>query len=359
MCGSDAYASGGKLVDKDESKTRRPDMRQWKVIRQQYRRIALILSAVALCCLAGWKVAEVRQIRVYVPGGVFLMGDQSGVGFSDERPAHWVRVSPFHILANEVSAEQYARFLNVIGAHPTGREVRVNGRKYAELKRSGVKYESGRFMPSGRADLPVLITWYGAEAYCRWQGGRLPSEAQWEYAARAGTVTEYPWGEPFDDAMANGRDTIDEYKEVTFFKKRWVESDGSVGVCMAGNDVPKKTTVPRGELQPVGRYPANKWGLYDMIGNAAEWCQDWYSDDYYCRCGGDRRDTAVLDPSGPSYGHLRMMGPGEWKVVRGGWYRSDRLGLRCASRTFGAAEQYEAGFRCVFPVAKQDQGKKK
>ena len=76
-------------------------MRQWKVIRQQYRRIALILSAVALCCLAGWKVAEVRQIRMYVPGGVFLMGDHSGVGFSDERPAHWVRVSPFHILANE------------------------------------------------------------------------------------------------------------------------------------------------------------------------------------------------------------------------------------------------------------------
>ncbi|HYO89783.1 MAG TPA: formylglycine-generating enzyme family protein [Candidatus Limnocylindrales bacterium] len=148
----------------------------------------------------------------------------------------------------------------------------------------------------------VCVTWYEAEAYVRWRGGALPTEAQWEFAARGPDSLIYPWGNDWNPELANV-----------------VDSDG---------------------LTPVGSYPEGaSWvGALDMAGNAMEWVQDWLSSGYDAE--------AVTDPAGASRGQM--------KVEKGGWWGSNPLVARSAYRHFEDPPTYQdhhIGFRIVVPAA--------
>lgn len=205
-----------------------------------------------------------------IPGGSFQMGSPEGVGHGDERPGHRVKVSPFRLGIYPVTVGEYSRL--------TGK--------------------------SGRAgDLPATsVDWYSAYAYAAWLGGRLPTEAEWEYAARGGTLYEY--------ADREGRKT-------TLEKVGW----------FSGN--------AKKQVQPVGGLEPNPWGLYDMIGNVWEWVADWY---------GPYPAAPQSDPWGPP--------SGEGRVVRGGSAWFDAGVSRAAYRYHGLPGfvfEYR-GFRVALPA---------
>jgi len=330
------------------------------------RAICVLFWGFLLVAIGGWVCASsagsaaIFVARVVIPAGKYMMGDQSGeawAGTEDERPAHPVSVSSFELGAYEVTVAQFAEFLNEIsaGAPTASGAVIVAGLPYAELKKSSLAFRGGRYLPAGDGNIPVIVTWYGADAFCKFVGGRLPTEAEWEYACRAGTTTAYPWGERFDETRANGRDTIDEYG-----MQRWVwktqTADGRERRVEVATTYRKPSSVQRGALKPVGSYPANRWGLYDMIGNAAEWCQDWYSRDYYSWCVRGSGGSPVADPVGPAKAAASLQGTGRpSRVVRGGMYHFDRRGLRSSSRGWGAPDECAAGFRVAFPGAKRTE----
>jgi formylglycine-generating enzyme required for sulfatase activity/tRNA A-37 threonylcarbamoyl transferase component Bud32 len=227
---------------------------------------------------------------VWIPPGSFQMGAVPGDSKADrdEKPRHPVTISKgFWLCRTEVTVGAYEKFCAATGrAMPPPPHFNPNW-----------QYK----------DHPIVeVNWDDAVAYCRWAGGRLPTEAEWEYAARAGTETVYWWGNSYRQGMANCN-----------------EKEGRVpgGVSLF------KTT-------PVGHYPANAWGLYDMLGNVQEWCADWYEKKYYA-------SSPATDPKGPE-GVFS-------KVLRGGsWYDSPR-GLRVSNRgeMFSSFRDYYTGFRCV------------
>jgi formylglycine-generating enzyme required for sulfatase activity len=150
------------------------------------------------------------------------------------------------------------------------------------------------------------VTWYEAEAYARWRDGRLPTEAEWEYAARGPESLVYPWGNTFDENKANV-----------------ILSPG---------------------LTPVGSYPDGvSWvGAHDMAGNAMEWVQDWLDVDYY-------KLNEQYDPQGPETGTV--------KIEKGGWWGSNAFVARSAYRHFEDPPLYQdhhIGFRIVTPTELQD-----
>lgn len=196
---------------------------------------------------------------VLIPAGEFLMG--SGVGYPPEQPEHRVCVSAFYLGASLVTNEQYMRFI-----HETGhRTPCLDDRR---VQRENWDSET-RLYPAGRASHPVLlVSWRDAQAYCQWAGGRLPTEAEWERAARGGVEGQlYPWGDLIHPGLAN-------------------------------YDNQNGTT-------PVGAYPPNAYGLYDMAGNAWEWVADWYDPHYYARSPRD-------NPLGPESGATKVLRGGAW-----------------------------------------------
>jgi formylglycine-generating enzyme required for sulfatase activity len=206
---------------------------------------------------------------VEIPAGSFRMGDLSGRGLSDERPVREVIFArPFALGVYAVTFDEYDCF-----AKATGRDL---------PKDRGW----------GRGRRPVIyVSWDDAVAYCQWlsaQTGqiyRLPSEAEWEYACRAGTTTEYWWGDSIGRNYAN--------------------CDG------CGSQWDNKKTAP------VGSFAPNPWGLYDMHGNVFEWCADCWNDSY--------RDA-------PSDGSAWTSGDCEGRVMRGGSWLNDVRYVRAAIR---------------------------
>src|SRR5580658_7598746 len=228
---------------------------------------------------------------VWIEPGEFWMGATPGDNEAreNEKPRHRVRItSGFRLGETPVTVAEYRRF---IGERP--------------------QFEmppAPDFNPNwSKQDHPVVrVTWDEAQAYCQWAGGRLPTEAEWEYAARGGKDgLKYPWGNDIAPENAN------------YSGSKW-----------------KGTS-------PVGSYPANAWGLYDMAGNVWEWVADWYDQDYY---GTLPSDKAVDNPRGPQQGPLR--------VLRGGSFFGGTRGLRASnrSRVVPGVRSVNVGFRCVREV---------
>ena len=196
---------------------------------------------------------------VHVPAGAFRMGND--VGPPPERPAHTVTLDGFFIAQHPVTNAQYRRFVAATGH----RVPFLDDARAARENWDGQR----RRPPDGRGAHPVvLVSWHDARAYCRWAGGRLPTEAEWEKAARGGLVGKnYPWGDEI------GRDS-------------------------ANYDNPAGTT-------PVGRYPPNGYGLSDMAGNVWEWAADWYALEYYAT-------SPDRNPHGPQTGRVKVLRGGAW-----------------------------------------------
>ncbi|NUO79086.1 SUMF1/EgtB/PvdO family nonheme iron enzyme, partial [candidate division KSB1 bacterium] len=212
-----------------------------------------------------------------IPGGTFRMGDLFGDGYDDERPVHQVTLSAFKLSKHEITNEQYCAFLND--------DPERNLQGLFEADGSRIVEQDGRYVPEGGFEKhPVAnVTWYGANAFCEWLGGRLPTEAQWEYAARAaGDSIRYPWGNEEPDTTKANFDPSGNYT---------------------------------GATKRVGTYLANELGLYDMAGNVWEWCNDWY---------GDYPVESQTDPNGPADGFSR--------VVRGGAFHYLAGIVRCSFR---------------------------
>jgi sulfatase modifying factor 1 len=282
-----------------------------------------------------------------IPAGTFLMGapDSDPDAEDHEKPQHQVRVTkPFYLGVHEVTLGQFRKFVQATG-HQTGAETDGKGSSGYSATKRGFEYGKQGYTWKNVGwkqddDHPVLnVTSDDALAFCRWLSEkekntyRLPTEAEWEYACRAGTTTRFWSGDALDDTekAANVMDQS--------LLERWEAAarDLRLGKPHKYN-VPMKWNDGYPFTAPVGQFKANPFGLYDMHGNAAEWCADWYDKDYYGA-------SPAADPAGPSQTKTR--------VVRGGAFLSNpktqRASMRVAS--FPDYHNYVIGFRVVRPAA--------
>jgi iron(II)-dependent oxidoreductase len=217
-------------------------------------------------------------IVVRIPGGKFQMGSPEGDGEPPERPQHAVRVDGFLMDKTEVTWGQFKRFLAASGR--TSPKSPVWGTPEA--------------LPASS------IAWEEARAFCVWAGGRLPTEAEWERAARGDDARQYPWGDTFDPWRCNTRD--------------------------GGPHAPT----------PAAEYPdcVSPYGVVDLAGSVSEWCSDWYEEAYYAR-------SPAENPTGPETGNRRASRGGAWMSASQSTRVVSRLGIDPAWR--GPMQ----GFRCA------------
>ena len=258
------------------------------------------------------EVAQPPEGMVLIPAGTFQMG--STTGDVDEVPVHTVELDVFYIDQHEVTNAEYQAFVAATG-HSAPRGIGYTA-VYELLKND---YEPWNDPGFNHPDQPVTtVTWFDATAYCEWVGKRLPTEAEWEKAARGGLEgARYPWGntEP-DNTSANFADSQTEFE--------WRSPDVNDGFLFTA---------------PVGTFPPNGYGLFDMAGNVWEWCADWYSPTYYSDVQG--AESPPRNPTGPD--------TGERRVLRGGtWYRAVHT-IRNAERVsdFPSNSLNVVGFRCA------------
>jgi len=226
---------------------------------------------------------------ITIPAGEFLMGTPEGQGRADEWPQRSVYLDAFEIDQVEVTNKRYMQFVKA-----TGHRTPPNPYGTGPLRSlTGIEY------------LPVVqTTWYDAKAYCAWAKKRLPTEAEWEKAARGTDGRLYPWGnDPPTAKLAN-------------FEREWEE---------------EKTLHPVGSL-PGGDSP---YGVKDMAGNAREWVADWYDAEYY-------QQAPDRNPPGPEK-------KGVVRSIRGGSWHSPQSDLTTAARGRGgfALQTHGTGFRCA------------
>jgi formylglycine-generating enzyme required for sulfatase activity len=264
-----------------------------------------ILIALTLLCACEKEPAEIPEEpqapksmeelidgMALIPAGEFMMGTPQGKGRADESPQHRVSLDSFYMDKCEVTVGQYKEFLRATG--------HSSPPKWAlDYPISDNHPWTPRYAITDNHPI-VGVSWEDANAYARWAGKRLPTEAEWEYACRAGSTGEYTSGD-YEDALS----------EHAWY---WFNS----------HEKP----------HPVGQKKPNAWGLYDMHGNGSEYCSDRYSSGYY-------RRSPTNNPKGPIFGSTR--------VVRGGaWYDSATY-VRSAARGSVSPEGWDqyGGFRCV------------
>lgn len=234
------------------------------------------------------KILPPPEGMVLIPGGYFVMGSDS----TGENPKHRVWIDTFYMDKYEVTNRQYLEFVKATG-HP----------RPAFIKDSSLN----------NPNQPVVgVSYFDVLCYAKWAGKRLPTEAEWEYAARGGLVDkDFPWG----DEMP--------FKKCNFAPGGNLEADGY-----------KYTS-------PVGRFPPNNFGLYDMAGNVWEWCADFYDSLYY-------RTSPDKNPTGPDSGYTRVLRGGSWLSINPKHLRcSARMGLK----PFVQDRYY--GFRCARDVKRE------
>ncbi|MCD4784043.1 MAG: SUMF1/EgtB/PvdO family nonheme iron enzyme [Candidatus Eremiobacteraeota bacterium] len=238
-------------------------------------------------------------IMILIPGGKFTMG-ASPLDHDarwEEKPAHKVYLTPYYIYKYEVTFKQFAEFVKETGYKAEGEWKKYYNEK---TKNSPVVY----------------ITWNDARGYCKWAGAKLPTEAQWEFAARGKDGRIYPWGNKWDKNICNNY----ELEDKSLKKKRYIIYD-NMGIT------------------PAGTFPGDKslFGVMDMGGNVIEWCRDWFDQHYYSK-------SPQINPGGPPTGSQRSM--------RGGGWGQPRQVCRSTYRDRERPPDVDGdfGFRCVVEV---------
>jgi len=256
-----------------------------------------------------------KDDMVLIPAGEFQMGSNES---DDEKPIHTVYLDAFYIDKYEVTNAQYRKFVKAGHKEPEGYGY-VNGTWQTGFK----PWSDSNF--KGDNQPVVCVSWEDAKAYADWIGKRLPTEAEWEKAARGGvTGKKYVWGDEFPPSKNAGNFADISAKKVFI---NWSIIDGY-------DDGYTYTA-------PVGSFKPNGYGLYDMAGNVWEWCSDWYDSNYYAT-------SPKLNPAGSASGSYRVLRGGSWLFFRNGSL------LRVSNRDYGAPTllYYKLGFRCAgLPVA--------
>ena len=306
-----------------------------------------------------------------VPGGTFAMGCNRAEGRPDEQPGHQVKVDAFYMDETPVTNAQFRAFVEATGyittaevapdlkeimaqlppgTPPPPEDVLVpaslvfvkssgpvplnNAARWWDW-RAGASWKHPEGPGSsieGKDDHPVVhVSWYDAQAYAEWAGKRLPTEAEWEFATRAGKDEElYIWG--MDD-------TSEEAPPCNIWQGKFpyqsAKKDGSYGTTS------------------VKKYPANAYGLYDLVGNVWEWCNDWYRHDYYGKLA---MDGVSSNPQGPESSYDPREPTVPKRVQRGGSFlchKSYCQGYRISARMKTSPDTglCHSGFRCVRSVA--------
>ena len=243
---------------------------------------------------------------LYVPAGDFLMGSLKGEGLSDEHPQHTVYLDAYWIDQTEVTNTMFSTFVTVTNyqtdAEKAGKSDVYTGTQWIEVTGADWQHPQGPSSNlSGLDDHPVVfISWYDAQAYCEWAGRSLPTEAQWEKAARGTDGRAYPWG----------------------------EKDPTQSLANYGSNVRSTTKV--------GSYiaVASPYGAMDMSGNVWEWVADWFDANYY-------KNSTGSNPTGPVSGKQRVLRGGSWQS----FMNVLRTALRYRDNPLDALNDY--GFRCV------------
>jgi len=257
-------------------------------------------------------------VTALIPAGTFTMGSpENEIDRNTNETQFTVTLSAFRMCKYEITNTQYATFLNAKGIGSDGKYVAgvypTEPLIINSTSRNTLTFTNNKWVPvNGYENHPVMnVTWYGATEFATYVGGTLPTEAQWEYACRAGTNTPFNTGNCLTNEQAN------------------YDWSRSYNTCI--NTV---TTYPV-ITQTVGTCPANAWGLHDMHGNLNEWCNDWY---------GEYPTIDQTNPTGPTSGFYR--------VIRGGSWKSGASGCRSALRTWMNPNLQGAypvvGFRVVF-----------
>ncbi len=314
LASCDSGPSYAGLVKSGKAKLENPETRKDALIDfQKAKAIENTNEIQSLISQLQWSMMEAGELPmpelVRITGGSFLMGSNEGDG--DETPIHSVKVSDFDLAIKEVSNAEYAVFLNAKGNQREGESLWID----TESKDCMIEQTGNTFTPLPQlADHPVNeVSWFGAVAYCTWlselsgQAYRLPTEAEWEYAAGGGASKRTIWSGTSNEKRAS-----------------------KFGNYMRADPYPN--TAPCGSFEP------NALGLYDMSGNMREWVYDYYGKSYYAEAAG------TTDPQGPAEGRSR--------VNRGGSYGSSIDDLRIANREAGSPSmhKYYIGFRVARSV---------
>jgi len=258
--------------------------------RTEYGAIVIAFIGLVVLSLPDSGQAQQEEITgkdgapmVLVPAGEFKMGGNEAVS---EKPVHQVSLDAYYMDKHEVTVEQYAKFLETT------------------KRRSPPEWKILN-QPLHQKHPIVMMDWSDANAYCHWAEKRLPTEAEWEKAARGTDGRIYPWGNDLPTP-----------KRANYGKKKWDKH---------------AALVPVGTLED-GKSP---YGIYDMAGNAWEWVSDWYDRVYY-------KNSPSQNPTGPEHG--------DFKVSKGGSWHSRPESLHSSNRNYGHPEHHPShynGFRCA------------
>ena len=256
---------------------------------------------------------------VLIGGGTFLMGAAEGMPY--ESPVHEVTLKAFWIDEREVTVAQFAEFVAATGYRTEAEKFGWSGvfnratGEWEKVEGANWRHPDGPISQAAPDEPVCQVSWQDAAAYATWAGKRLPTEAEWEYAARGGLVgKEYAWG---DELRPGGRPVAN------WWQGRFPEGDtGEDGFTGRA---------------PAGSFRPNGYGLYDMTGTVGEWCADWYAPDYYLQSVRD-------NPVGP--------GAGSERVIRGGsWMCAENFcsNYRVAARSQATPDSglNNLGFRCA------------
>lgn len=298
-------------------------MRSQKTVVSNVMRSALSALLILCTLLPALGADSPVDEMVLVPAGEFRSGTPEGSdGLADEHPERLVFLRAFFLDRFEVTNEQYAAFIRSTGHRPP-----ANNNPASTIW-------AGEAFPDAIAHHPVVnVSWNDAAAYCRWSGKRLPTEAEWEKAARGTDGRRYPWGNDWNWTKANsasywaGR-TVD-FQSGADWDAFWLKGEGA--------NLAKEKGI-NGEVLtlPVGSFPGgvSPYGIHDLAGNAAEWVQDWYDPNYY-------RTAPLTDPAGPERGAI--------KAMRGGSWLKPAVSLRTSDRDWGIMDSRPSGtgFRCA------------